>query len=448
MAAMIVWLLFLTIASTEYLPRWRNRRPINIKKKAFYENSCQHKRERRFGQNPPISNPHLRDAIKSYEELHNKALLTESTITALHRHVQNERDITNRYLILSTPQHVGLGNRLLPLMSAYLLAMLTDRILLVDFMEYSVRDILCEPFNNSSWTLPETTKWAIINSRLPTGPVNIQNVNPGELVKLAVAKFSEREDDKVYLQTLACAGDLGERLRNVQILHVSSNHYFLPMLFANPAYAEKLKSFFPDGNAASVLARYLFHPRDHIWEDILSTMTKSHEELRVGLQIRSLQGNFSLSLVREAAECLDGLGPSIHIVLASLYPEASQYLYEHRLWNITHRFVDHLQERGKHQAARALHDIWTLSMCEELVTTRRSTMGYMAAILRGRPHMFQAGLESKGYCHQSVSHEPCLHCKFNLEEDLCRGYPESLHLDSRIFMKCEDTKGIKLIVTY
>ena len=48
----------------------------------------------------------------------------------------------------------GLGNRMLSITSAFVYALLTNRVLLID-QEYEMVGLFCEPFPNTSWILPE-----------------------------------------------------------------------------------------------------------------------------------------------------------------------------------------------------------------------------------------------------------------------------------------------------
>jgi hypothetical protein len=252
------------------------------------------------------------------------------------------------------------------------------------------------------------------------------------------------------VQLLACGGDLTERWQNVQILHISGNHYFLPLLFANPTYARILNEWFPDGNVASTLLSYLFHPRDYIINNIKQTFKDSRRFYRIGLQARNFYGPINLAVANTAIHCLDTLKPE-HVFVASLHCEVSEHLANHRLWNITHRYSEGKQLTGRKQASEAVHDIWMLAACEDLVVTKRSTLGYMAVAIRKKAPMFLSGPNEEGACNRATSHEPCFHRKVPLDSDFCASFPDAayrLFPDPNIFMECEDTTGIKLRVKY
>ena len=124
-------------------------RPIQSK---LQQDVCMHKREKRYQQNPYIANPYLRQALESYEILHAQATAGNVTEDLL-RAATSQDGAVHRYLYLELTVS-GLGNRLNSLLSGFLYALLTRRILLVSAGTYSFDDLFCQPFSGGNWLWP------------------------------------------------------------------------------------------------------------------------------------------------------------------------------------------------------------------------------------------------------------------------------------------------------
>ncbi|PJF17112.1 hypothetical protein PSACC_03063 [Paramicrosporidium saccamoebae] len=397
-----------------------------------------------------VGNGKLQAAMQRYEKIHSIGANGEMLAAEMYRYVEDDNVIDHRYIIYTPVSSTcGLGNRLLSLLSTYLLALLTDRTLIVHFSDYDIDTLFCNPFPKSKWSMPDTIKWGKIRSTMynePQPAVEVTSKMLRKMVRLVLSQSSKQST----VQLLACGGDLMERWKNVQILHISGNHYFLPLLFANPTYTKILQGWFPDGNVASTLFSYLFHPRDYIIDEVSQTLKDSHHFYRIGLQARYFYGLVKLASANTAIHCLDVLKPE-HVFVASLHCEVSEYLANNRLWNITHRYSEGKQLTGRKQASEAVHDIWMLAVCDDLVVTKRSTLGYVATALSKKLPMFLSGPNEEGACSRAISHEPCFHRKMPFESDFCDAFPDAsyrLFPNPNIFMTCEDTIGVKLRVKY
>ena len=114
---------------------------------------CMHKREKRYQQNPYLANPYLRQALESYEILHAQAT-AENITEDLLRAATSQGGAVHRYLYLELTSS-GLGNRLNSLLSGFLYALLTHRVLLVSAGTYSFDDLFCQPFAGGNWLWPQ-----------------------------------------------------------------------------------------------------------------------------------------------------------------------------------------------------------------------------------------------------------------------------------------------------
>lgn len=182
---------------------------------------------------------------------------------------KNAVEDKHRYILVILDNFAGLGNRLLLLISSYLLALLTDRMIYVYTNEFSIDDILCQPFPKSNWILPNSVNWK-------------QNVDG--IFRLYF--YHDREYESSKPVGFSNISDTTVGMGRKPIWVVYGNQYFVPLLFMNPFLREQLISWFPDFKIASVLAPYLLHPSDSVWRNILDTLSinNGHGEDDIGLQ--------------------------------------------------------------------------------------------------------------------------------------------------------------------
>lgn len=447
-----------------YVPRWKW-------KKAFGDVSATHK-PRSIAYAPPTcsykqtsgdrypsaqTSPALLAAIREYETYHAASAQAESFTKGLHKRVDGLQDIASRYLVFAVRSCAdGLGNRVLPLVSSYLLAMLTQRILLVDFDDYPVDDILCNPLGNSSWTFPRDAKWPKIRSANRRGGLlSVSELDGDQAYKLATLAISDRSDASGIGQ-LVCGGDLQRTWRNVQIVRVTSNCYFAPVLFANPFYRQRLQALFPRGDVAHQLLRYLLLPTDqvhHRLQKSLAPMTKGHFN---GLQFRTFASRLDMRLVDRALACIEEATAGaaedarMTLFLASLHADVlARHISDRTMWNVTFNYADGVQIPGKGQAANALHDVLLLANSRHLFVSPRSTLGYVATALRGGNVLFIPSAAqgiARAECQHESSSEPCFHKPLSiLEEAPCLNQGAALQkVLADLFIPCHDAIGFKL----
>ena len=247
---------------------------------------CNHRDDKRFHQNPPIENKLLRDVINNYEELHaNCYKLNNNNFTT--EFLKEHKHMNCKYLIYNMDSS-GLGNRVMGFLSFYAVALLTDRVLLIRSKEYDITEAFCQPFRNSDWFIP-------MDFQLHTHQ----------------HKFSR---PNIYEYSFSM--DMQDRH---PIIFSDSEQYTIPLLFANKnqAVQDKLHHWFPNKNVATVLIKYLLHPQNDIWEDIVHSWlinTRKGSEMTLGLQFRWGY------IEPEKATCLPGNNSSIsYIYLDQLY---------------------------------------------------------------------------------------------------------------------------------
>ena len=147
---------------------------------------------------------------------------------------------------------------MLAIMASYVLALLTDRVLLVDIgNSIELRDLYCEPFSASSWAVPKhMLSHGIFQMSARDIPMASDiRANETKIIKVARLYTSKSRLKQIYNYLgftyihfrlgfaeetyssfpLTCGEDLVEKWKHVEILHVMrGSNYFITLLFSNP----------------------------------------------------------------------------------------------------------------------------------------------------------------------------------------------------------------------
>ncbi|GAU20822.1 hypothetical protein TSUD_133080 [Trifolium subterraneum] len=226
--------------------------------------------------------PYLISRLRKYEALHKKCgPYTESynkTVKDLGSgHLSESPDC--KYVVWIS--FSGLGNRILTLASAFLYALLTNRVLLVDPGVDTV-DLFCEPIPDVSWFLPPdfplTSQFHSFNQKsdhchgkmLKNKAVTNSKV-PSSVYLHLVHDYDD--EDKLFF----C--DEEQRfLQKVPWLMMRTDNYFIPSLFLMPSFDQELGKLFPNKEKV-----FHFLGRDMYWEyptvtgEVISVSQPSHE---------------------------------------------------------------------------------------------------------------------------------------------------------------------------
>lgn len=378
----------------------------------------------------------------------------------------------------------GLGNRILSITSAFLYALVTDRVLLID-QEHNMANLFCEPFPNTSWLLPADcplkNKFSGILGEYP--------LSYGNMLKSNAIKHSAMELPSNLFLYLCGNADYHDKLffcdqdqaflSKIPWLITKSDLYFLPSMFKT--FEQELNKLFPNKECVfHHLGRYLFHPSNHVWglitkyyKDYFAKADKS-----IGIQIRIFDAEASPfeHVMDQILACTqqEKLLPEFNretstasasknktnkaVLVTSLYQGYSERLkrlyQEHgkqtgeevAVYQPSHEWRQQTYSNSHNMQAWA--EIYMLSLCDELVTSAGSTFGYVAQSLRGiRPLMLyriEGRKKPKPPCGRAMSMEPCSHrpsyydCRAKTDKD-----PASL---APYLRRCEDISwGMKLV---
>eukprot|EP00271_Cylindrocystis_brebissonii_P003446 TRINITY_DN14426_c0_g2_i1.p1 TRINITY_DN14426_c0_g2~~TRINITY_DN14426_c0_g2_i1.p1 ORF type:complete len:1114 (-),score=120.94 TRINITY_DN14426_c0_g2_i1:691-4032(-) len=420
---------------------------------------CRSKVEQHLLWGPSSHQPSLalQQALEKYADFHAKCRAEEgSDRSAFRKFLLQENStlwppLTCQYLVWS-PLNDGLATSILSLVSAFALALSTERVLLLD-SNWEIGNNFCEPFSKSSWLLPmgieNEPMW--VGERATSVNVWLQSVEetaidvllPPEFPVIVSLQHSEARDSKAF-----CSSQF-DRLSKARVLLLRGDQYFAPSLYLT-SLKSKLESLFPDNHVFTPLARYLLNPVNSTWDRILSFRNNasfsSVAEI-VGMQIRSSHRHErTAASLKHCVDDTDILpraakgaqGQTVSVLLAATHSKVFHTLQqayeaqgvENGTLVTVHRAMEHSRQSSLNPAhmGDAIVDIWLLSSCHKLITSASSAAGYIAAGLMGKqPYQLtlealgdsmtpeQAAFalakkeESKVPCPLAPSPEPCYH---------------------------------------
>ncbi|KAL9684826.1 hypothetical protein QQ045_022267 [Rhodiola kirilowii] len=426
--------------------------------------------------NPPSDGPSafaeaksLEDkvSIRSYEALHKRCgPNTEPYQKMLEQLKKGQTAEPSDCSYVVWISYSGLGNRILTLASAFIYALLTNRVLLVD-PGVDIADLFCEPFAEASWLLPrDFPLMSQFNSfdqksqhcygKILKGASSANSAVP-PYVYLHLAHDYD-DQDKLFF-----CDENQDFLRKVPWLIMRTDNYFVPSLFLMPSYERELSSMFPQKEAIfHLIGRYLFHPTKSVWGLITRYYQAylANADERIGIQIRVFEtgpGPFQYVL-DQILSCTmkKNLLPEINMQnpISSPRGKSKNLYWEHstvdgEIIAVYQPSHEEYQQTGKKMHNRkAWAEMYLLSLSDVLVTSSWSTFGYVAQSLGGlKPWILYKPENSTTpdpACQRAMSMEPCFHappfydCKAKKGIDTGKLVPHVRH--------CKDMSwGLKLV---
>ncbi|XP_058780374.1 galactoside 2-alpha-L-fucosyltransferase-like [Vicia villosa] len=454
---------------------------------AFEEASCLSRFQSHLYRkaSPYKPSAYLISKLRNYENLHTscgpRTKSYNKVMTKGPKLGKNDAGTNCKYLVWTASN--GLGNRMITLVAAFLYAILTDRVLLVKFGT-DMFGLFCEPFPNSSWLLPRNFPYWKDQKHIETYE-NIMNSkkyrSEGLLPQFLILNLQHTHDG--HNNFFHCDRSQGF-LQKVSVLILSSDQYFVPSLFMIPSFTQELSKMFPKKDTVfHHLGRYLFHPSNEAWE-LISRFYEEHlakENEKIGLQIRVYNTHRASheTIINEILACthqhklLPDIGvpktsvtsvlkkqTSKAVLVASLYSEYGEKLRTMYKANttVTGEVINVYQpsHEGRQKSNNDTHnikawaEIYLLSLCDALITSPKSTFGYVAHSLGGlKPWILERAYGENipnPPCRRAKSMEPCFHYppKYDCRANSTIDYTSLFH-----HMKhCEDvSKGLRLVNT-
>ncbi|KAL2332529.1 hypothetical protein Fmac_020110 [Flemingia macrophylla] len=415
---------------------------------------------------------HLHQSCGPYTKFYNNIMRKGTKLS------QNNASTKCKYLVWTASN--GLGNRILTLAAAFLYAILTDRVLLVKFGA-DMFGLFCEPFPDSSWLLPRNFPYWKDQKHIETYERMLKKskVNSSQelLPSFLILNLQHTHDGHNNFFHCDRSQDL---LQKIPVLILWSDQYFVPSLFMIPSFTQDLNKMFPEKDTVfHHMGRYLLHPSNEAWEIIRKIyeahLAKANE--RIGLQIRVFNTHRAShqTIVNEIMACTlrHRLLPDFDkqdsttsllkktskaVLVASLFSEYGEKLKTMYRANTTlTREVISVYQPSHEENQKSnddMHNIkaWTeiylLSLCDALITSPKSTFGYVAHSLGGlKPWILQRAYGEtipNPPCQRAKSMEPCFHYppKYDCRANSTVDFTSLFH-----YMKhCEDvSSGLRLV---
>ncbi|CAM6129338.1 unnamed protein product [Calypogeia fissa] len=430
--------------------------------------------------------PHLIQRLRDYEALHRKCAGYAENFNnhILQKEGSAEHSNGGECRFVVWIAYSGLGNRLLSLVSAFLYALLTNRILLVD-RSTDMSELFCEPFPGTSWLVPKSFPHTWLG--------NLNETSEHRFGKQFSTSVSSPAYSYVHLTNTYNLDDrmffcdqAQEHLYPIPWLFMRANNYVVPGLYFLSSFRPQLDDLFSDKEAIfHILGSYLFHPSNIVWGWIYRFRKGylANNGKQVGIQIRTFndthQAYFQQQLTRCAFENnvvpnlttmtdpeyqsrgldMEGSGKVTSILVTSLQPEYYEQIRDMYMSSPTQdgQFVavhqpshEGWQKTGTFgHDLKAWADIYLLSYSDVLITSGWSTFGYSAQGLAGvKPWILYRSFDytvPDPPCTYARSLEPCFHTPPLMD---CKktGVPRNPAKLLPFVQNCEEVPwGIKLI---
>ncbi|KAF8104748.1 hypothetical protein N665_0169s0031 [Sinapis alba] len=200
-------------------------------------------------ESPFKQSSYLESRFKRYRDLHRKCgpftSSYNSTLDQLKLGDRSDGGVSSCSYVIWLNSDGELGSRMLSLASAFLYALLTNRVLLVE-PGAEMADLFCEPFPYTSWFLPLEF------------PLKSQ-LNEQSLLRHLVLDSSDQ-------QKLFFCEEGQVLLSETPWLIMKADSYFVPSLFSISSFEQELEKLFPEKETVFYfLGQHLFHPTNVVW---------------------------------------------------------------------------------------------------------------------------------------------------------------------------------------
>eukprot|EP01080_Neovahlkampfia_damariscottae_P006023 gene6023-10025_t len=354
----------------------------------------------------------LRDLYEDYSIFH------ERSITSF----KDCKDLEDRKVLIFKPfVSAGLGNNLVGLTSSFLVALLTERVFLVNWQgQWGCGAPLVELFKNPN----EKFKWSYPEFMAThTGCHRQNDLN---------LEITHREKESDYSNGLF-------KCKNIQVeidnyggwIEISSNQYFIPYLIENENYSKFLRRMFPKLNVFSEISKFLYHPVDVIQQRIDHFLNQNSEKKNlIGIQIRHNEKENQIIWPKGEHEkyfwkcAQENLIPKlkkddfkIFIVSdnSTTKHHAKQYFGEENVIFIDNVYRNsgwYLNGRDSESVKDALVEMFAFTKCKEFIVSQWSTFGNVGHGIASKSPWLIELRGTSATCHKLISPEPQFHWKW------------------------------------
>eukprot|EP00271_Cylindrocystis_brebissonii_P020463 TRINITY_DN6792_c0_g3_i1.p1 TRINITY_DN6792_c0_g3~~TRINITY_DN6792_c0_g3_i1.p1 ORF type:complete len:681 (-),score=77.30 TRINITY_DN6792_c0_g3_i1:158-2200(-) len=326
-------------SASGYFPEWPEKqvRPLGIGRRRDPQDTCWSRTERALYYQELHNGPSaaFRKRVEDYLAMTKRCREGVTDWVKFFYGERSERPPTSlgcQYLLYLRKDNPGIGNHLMSLVSNFVYALLTDRVLLVgeavgnENSQWILRleEIFCDPF------APATSMWIdpTQNDEL------VKKVRTEQRLAGVVEKGEAPQRLYMYLPSHFRPMDWNffcnstqETLSRVEIIAVYSDANWATALWLVPLYEKQLATLFPDRMPYTHVARFFLHPLNSLWERI-TALYEEHvrDATLVGFQLRTKMRDKEdyedvNSKILECAVSVMGLLPPVHSVTNSTQGE-------------------------------------------------------------------------------------------------------------------------------
>jgi hypothetical protein len=385
-----------------------------------------------------------------------------------------------RMLDLATPAHQkrflildqsagGLGNRLGSVISGLLLAMLSQRALLV---HWDLTDYLLNGDATSNGIRWQFASLSHIRELLGEVAVaGVEYLDMGELASfLTCSKYTVSEGDAdattdaTKVATRDGDSDCRSELAAVSTLKITNPHYYVPLIVSNPHYRKYILDTLGAHPTHELMVR-LYKLAPYLQAKVDTVRKSFNDRPVIGLQIRQARWCGKVTLPSDGGgrtrtnaymteehhalyfACAHSLlreykGQAVFFVATDMphlvRPEAQDLLGRERVFfaalpdDNVHESRAAMEEGRRTNFDGAFLDIWLLASCNEVITTPASSFGYVATALSGTAPVT---VTKWGKCLRAVTSEPMSHAWPLVQQLPC--FDRRMHVPE-FDMMCQD----------
>jgi len=356
--------------------------------------------------------------LKDYEERHREA------IASLKR---NSESPSLKFVVVGPGS--GFGNRQMVIVSAFLYAVLSKRVLLVDWVShksqafgdvhelYESSEGLELSYSQARHIWPEWPGWGNLS--------------------MIVFDNTHYYTSEWGADELACRNFEREH-QNDAVVAILTDQYVASFIMTNPHYLDIVNRLGNGGNLYGRLFSYLLRPVSHV-RRIVNTFVKQNFEgfYVIGIQVRFGVGQFYLKEDEdEFWHCAEAMARQLPLSkqkkLRYFIASDSQEIIQTAKRKLAGHVLSYETIRGNDFAGKeawygAAVDNFLLSECDDLIISSTSTFGYVAAARRGIPPMTMSGMfrrcvrplssQPQNTAHAAIKRTSC-HIRMRPEEDM------------------------------
>jgi xyloglucan fucosyltransferase len=209
----------------------------------------------------------------------------------------------------------GKGNQLISLVSAFVYALLTNRVLLIT-RGANIQNLLCDPFDGSSWLLPEDfqddriRESSEMHGMFYDRVLNLSSTGKKEVIKVP-PRLEMRLDNWQKPSDLRffCEGEQNA-VQRIPWLFYHSNEYSVPGFYYIKSFRIRLNTWFPDRAVFLHAGRYLLNPQNEIWDEITSLYRfhMADADRRLAIQVRAWGNEYNPIISDHILSCAQHAG--------------------------------------------------------------------------------------------------------------------------------------------